>query len=160
MPFAKMSSSDLDLPIALQIHWVEYAQAQAQIRQIRDRVFVQEQQIAPELEFDGEDETAEHSLALYARSAIATLRLRPYTANTVKLERLAVLPEFRGQGIGQALTSSAIARARQQNYQHMVLHAQTYIAELYRKLGFSIVGEPFLEAQIPHIKMVRSLSKE
>lgn len=136
-----------------QVRWVNYLLAQTEIRQIRDRVFVQEQQIPADLEFDGQDPYALHALAYQHQQAVGTLRLRILNAQTVKLERLAVLASFRGQGIGSALTRAALSQSQRQGYQQVVLHAQQYIVPLYAKLGFQAQGEPFTEAEIPHIKM-------
>ncbi|MEM8641322.1 MAG: GNAT family N-acetyltransferase [Cyanobacteria bacterium P01_G01_bin.54] len=136
-----------------QIRWVDYSTCQAAIRQIRDRVFIQEQQIDPELEFDGLDPHAQHALADYHHQAVGTLRLRAIAPETLKLERLAVLPPYRGQGIGRQLVQAAIAQAQHHHYHQIVLHSQQYIVPLYAQLGFQIQGEPFVEANIPHVKM-------
>ncbi|MGB0563846.1 MAG: GNAT family N-acetyltransferase [Spirulinaceae cyanobacterium] len=136
-----------------QICWVDYVAHQAAIRQIRDRVFIQEQQIAPELEFDGLDAQAHHALAHCDRQAVGTLRLRPTAPDTLKLERLAVLPAYRGQGMGRQLVQAAIAQTQRHQCHQIMLHAQQYIVPLYSQLGFQVQGEPFVEAEIPHVKM-------
>ncbi|NEO84533.1 MAG: GNAT family N-acetyltransferase [Spirulina sp. SIO3F2] len=141
------------LLVTCQVRWVNYLLAQTEIRQIRDRVFVQEQQIPLAHEFDGQDPYALHALAYHQDQAVGTLRLRILNANTIKLERLAVLSPFRGQGIGSSLTQAALSQTQRQGYQQIVLHAQQYIVPLYAKLGFQAQGEPFIEADIPHIKM-------
>lgn len=129
------------------------------IAAIRTRVFQIEQGVAPELEFDGRDATAEHLLAYWDGSPVGTARLRGLDAATIKFERLAVLPVARGRGIATQLMQAAIGRARAGNYCRAIAHAQTYVSQLYSKLGFVTVGDRFEEAGIPHIKMVLSLAE-
>nr|MDJ0601371.1 GNAT family N-acetyltransferase [Crocosphaera sp.] len=87
---------------------------------------------------------------------VGTARIRYIDKNTAKIERLAVLSQARGQGIGTALMEAAIAFIKEQkNYQKIVIHAQVYIQSLYEKLGFKPIGDRFTEAEIVHIKMVK-----
>lgn len=142
------------------IHWVSYDDAEQEIRLIRDRVFIEEQGIPLQLEFDGQDSVAQHCLAYQQAQAVGTLRVRRLSKTeipTLKLERLAVLPPFRGQGIGSELAKAVVTQAQQQNYRQIVLHAQAYIAPLYAKLGFQVEGEMFMEVEIPHVKMQLAL---
>ncbi len=128
------------------------------IRRIRDRVFAQEQGIDPVLDWDGKDDQAVHLLAFQDQQAIAVARLREVEPSpTVKLERLAVLPEYRCQGIGSELVYTAIAYSHQQGYTKIVLNAQTQTIPFYQHLGFETVGDRFQEANILHIKMQRKL---
>ena len=140
----------------LQIAIADFARERDAIVAIRTRVFQDEQGVAPELEFDGQDAAAQHLLAYLGGRPVGTARLRGLDPTTVKFERLAVLPESRGRGIGSQLMNAAIARARTCGYQQAVVHAQAYVSGLYSKLGFVVVGDRFEEAGIPHIKMVLS----
>jgi predicted GNAT family N-acyltransferase len=129
------------------------------IAKIRSLVFQQEQNVAPELEFDGKDEQAEHLLAYLDDEAIGTLRIRTIDNKTVKIERLAVLPKARGKGIGSKLMEYAIELISSQGDRQIIIHAQAYIKELYLKLGFEQIGNEFDEAGIPHVKMIYSASQ-
>ena len=141
---------------SLQIETVKYQDEIAAIAYIRTQVFQKEQGVSAQLEFDGLDADAIQFLAYLNGKAVATARIREIDANTVKIERLAVLPEYRKQGIGKQLMESALSVSRLDKSQAIV-HAQEYIASLYQQLGFEVVGERFSEAGIDHVKMVKQL---
>ena len=141
---------------SLQIETVKYQDKIAAIKHIRTQVFQKEQKVSPELEFDGLDADAIQFLAYLNGKAVATARIREIDADTVKIERLAVLPEYRKQGIGKQLMKSALSVSRLDKSQ-VIVHAQEYIASLYQQLGFEVVGERFNEAGIAHVKMVKQL---
>ncbi len=141
---------------SLQIETVKYQDKIAAIKHIRTQVFQKEQKVSPELEFDGLDADAIQFLAYLNGKAVATARIREIDADTVKIERLAVLPEYRKQGIGKQLMESALSVSRLDKSQ-VIVHAQEYIASLYQQLGFEVVGERFNEAGIAHVKMVKQL---
>lgn len=147
----------------LQIKLVAYKCEFTSIEKIRDLVFQKEQNVAPELEFDGKDEQAEHLLAYLNDEAVGTLRIRTIDEQKVKIERLAVLPIARRQGIGRNLmeyalnlvaSSSDCEACMVSRNRQVIIHAQEYIEELYLKLGFQQVGNRFEEAGIPHVKMI------
>ncbi|BAZ45369.1 GCN5-related N-acetyltransferase [Chondrocystis sp. NIES-4102] len=142
---------------SLEIKIVPYQSEITAIRNIRSIVFLQEQKIAPELEFDGLDATAIHLLGYLNSQPVATARIRELDSKTAKIERLAVLPEARKQGMGEKLMQVAIETITQQQKSTAIVHAQAYIARLYHRLGFEIVGEEFKEAGITHVKMVKQL---
>ena len=140
---------------SLIIKVVSYQKAIAEINQIRITVFQQEQGVSAELEFDGLDDDATHLLAYLNSQPVGTTRIRAIDANTVKIERLAVLPAARKQGIGTKLMEAALKQIERQNKSQVVVHAQAYISQLYQQLGFQTVGEKFTEAGIEHVKMVK-----
>ena len=142
----------------LNIKTVKYKDAIAPIEEIRVRVFQQEQGVAAELEFDGLDEGAIQLLAYWDDRAVGTARIRELTVDTAKIERLAVLPEARKQGIGKKLMQTALEIIERENKTKAIVHAQSYIADLYKQLGFKTVGEEFSEAGIVHVKMSKQLS--
>jgi predicted GNAT family N-acyltransferase len=124
------------------------------ISDIRHAVFVQEQGIPEHLEWDGQDADSSHVLALLDdRRAVATGRLQP----DGRLGRMAVLGQWRGQGIGRAILERLLQQARRQRLAAVYLHAQTEAAGFYSKAGFSRRGESFPEAGIQHVIMVREL---
>ena len=138
------------------IKTVKYQAEIAAIREIRTKVFQQEQGVPLELEFDGLDDTSVHLLAYLNGKAVGTCRIRKIDADTVKIERLAVLSEARGQGIGKQLMEKALT-VSQVDKSLVIVHAQEYIAKLYQQLGFKIIGEKFNEAGIVHVKMIKQL---
>ncbi len=143
---------------SLRIKTVEYRHEIAAIKHIRTKVFQTEQGVSAELEFDGLDDGAVHLLAYLNDRAVGTARIRNIDAVTAKIERLAVLPEARKQGIGKQLMESALETISAQNKSQVIVHAQEYIARLYQQLGFEIIGARFTEAGIAHVKMIAQLS--
>jgi predicted GNAT family N-acyltransferase len=143
----------------LKITLVNYSEETQGIEQIRRRVFHEEQNIDEELEFDGLDETSEHLLAYLNQEPIGTLRIREVNQKIVKIERLAVLATARNQGIGRKLMEYAIALITEKNqYEQIVIHAQYHLKIFYQSFGFQPIGETFEEAEILHIKMIKSLN--
>ncbi|ACK69107.1 GCN5-related N-acetyltransferase [Gloeothece citriformis PCC 7424] len=142
----------------IQIQPVNYQQEKIVINTIRTLVFQQEQGVAPELEFDGQDETATHLLAYLNDKPVGTLRIRQLQPEIVKIERLAVLKPARGQGIGKKLMISALTLVQKNpQIKQVTLNAQDYIKKLYETLGFEQIGDRFDEAGIPHVKMIKQL---
>lgn len=141
----------------LKLKIVTYSEAEESIRAIRHLVFQVEQKVDPALDFDGLDPQSQHILAYVNEQPIGTTRLRYLDEQTVKIERLAVLPEFRGQGIGHKIMAAALKFLTQSQVKTVQLHAQLYIKDLYLKLGFVQVGAIFKEAEILHVKMQRHL---
>ena len=131
--------------------------APAQLEQafaIRLRVFVAEQGVPERLEIDGRDETARHLLALHGDRPVGTLRVRLLEGGRVaKIERVAVLPETRGAGVGLALMRAVLALARSAGTEVARLHAQTRAERFYARLGFVAEGPEFEEDGIPHVAM-------
>jgi predicted GNAT family N-acyltransferase len=138
----------------LEIKVVDYTVEKSAIQSIRHQVFEVEQGVAHELEFDGQDDTAQHLLAYWENQPIGTTRIRYLSPQTVKIERLAVLQEFRGKGIGIKLMKATLEVIHNKGIPEVIVHAQEYVKNLYLKLGFEIIGERFYEANIPHFKMM------
>ncbi|MFB1023438.1 MAG: GNAT family N-acetyltransferase [Vicingaceae bacterium] len=124
-----------------------------QARDIRDVVFIQEQQVDEEDEFDEFEEICQHFLMEWNTTAIGTARWRA-TGENVKLERFAVLKEFRGKKYGDQLLQAVINSAAVEN-KTMYLHAQLNAIPFYERQGFKKVGDLFVECEIEHYKMVR-----
>ena len=143
---------------SIEIKTVQYQDEITAIKYIRTKVFQEEQGVSAELEFDGLDPDVLHLLAYIQDEAVGTTRIREIDRHTAKIERLAVLPDARKQGVATNLMSAALDAISQQNKTTVIVHAQEYIASLYHQLGFAIVGEKFSEAGIPHVKMVKQLS--
>jgi predicted GNAT family N-acyltransferase len=123
---------------------------------IRDAVFIREQGIPVELEWDAEDATSVHVVAYRvgpAREPVATARL----LKGGWIGRVAVLKPARRGGLGRRLLEALVEAARARGDTAARLYAQTYAMPFYETCGFVVAGEPFEEAGIPHIEMVRSL---
>lgn len=118
--------------------------------EIRRRVFTLEQNVPPHLEEDGRDPEALHALALFDGQAAGCGRVLPEG----RIGRLCVLPEYRRRGIGTALFAFLFERARELPVDHLILHAQLHVVDLYARFGFVVVGEPFLDAGIVHREMI------
>lgn len=117
---------------------------------IRRQVFVIEQNVPEELEWDGIDPQCRHVVArdLEGRP-IGTARLLP----DGHIGRMAVLKSWRGKGVGGAMLDYFIEAARQAGHPHIVLHAQIHAMPFYAKRGFLPEGEDFMDAGIPHRSM-------
>ncbi|MBJ9704584.1 GNAT family N-acetyltransferase [Acinetobacter calcoaceticus] len=121
---------------------------------IREQVFIQEQGIASEDEWDDLDATVLHFIVYDREQPIATARLLPQHS----VGRVAVLMPYRKQGIGKILMQHIIDYARQQNLPYLKLSAQTYVTAFYEALGFVVQGEEYLDCGIPHIDMTLELN--
>ena len=126
--------------------------------QVRTEVFVHEQKIPLELEWDEADQTALHAVAYNGLGqAIGTARLLDTSLKTAKVGRMAVKRVLRGSNIGRDLLSVLIDLAVQGGKQEVMLHAQTSAQSFYARAGFVVRGELFDEVNIPHIEMFKSL---
>lgn len=123
---------------------------------IRQTVFVKEQGVPEELEIDQDEAKAIH-FVLYDPQATATLRLLPLDDRNLKLQRMAVLKEFRGKDYGRHLVLAAEAFAQENLYQTITLGAQLTAIDFYQHLGYQPVGEIFWDAGIQHQKMSKTL---
>lgn len=120
---------------------------------IRKIVFVDEQGCPPELEYENED-VSKHFLALSDHKPCGACRWRK-TENGYKLERFAVLKEFRGKGVGRALVATALDDLPS-DATYVYLNSQLDAMSLYARFGFVAEGEQFEEAGIKHFKMVKN----
>lgn len=122
---------------------------------LRRQVFIVEQSVPQEEEWDGRDLESLHWLATdLDGKAVGTARLLPEG----QIGRMAVLDEYRGKGIGRALLEQAIDKACKLEFSSVYLHAQSHALEFYQKAGFIADSKEFLEADIPHRRMVLQLS--
>ncbi len=103
---------------------------------IRKTVFVAEQKIPLNLELDGYDNDAIHLLALLDQEAAATGRLRKISASLGNISRIAVLPEYRGSGLGKAIVQQLEVIAKGQNLKEVELFPHVYLEKFYQGLGY------------------------
>ena len=124
---------------------------------VRRAVFVDEQGVPEDVERDGKDDEAIHFVAYDGDTPIGVARLRETEDGTAKVERVAVRPARRGEGIGRRLMSAAEDAAASEGYRRVVLHAQASVVAFYLRLGYETVGERFEEAGIDHRRMEKRL---
>nr|WP_232417835.1 GNAT family N-acetyltransferase [Methyloversatilis thermotolerans] len=120
---------------------------------LRREVFIVEQSVPEELEWDEDDARSVHALAWLADEAVACGRLLP----DGQVGRLAVRAHRRGRGAGRAVLRALLDEAVRRGMRCIVLHAQTHALGFYEKEGFRAEGEVFDEAGIPHLTMRREL---
>lgn len=127
---------------------------EAALRMIRETVFMREQQVPEELEWDGLDESALHLLARDHRgNPIATARM----LEDGHIGRVAVLSPWRGRGIGSALMQRLLQIASGRGWHTVHLDAQAEAVPFYQRLGFTAYGELFMDAGIAHRHMQLTL---
>lgn len=123
---------------------------------IRMDVFVFEQSVPAEEEWDAYDKEARHFFARVDGRPAATARLRA-VEGAAKIERMAVRRDFRGKGVGEKLMEYVMEAARAGGMEKVVISAQTHAVPFYEKLGFAAHGDEYMEAGIPHYAMARAL---
>ena len=116
---------------------------------IREQVFIQEQQIAVEDEWDAEDTVSVHFVVYDQDQPIATARLLKNNS----VGRVAVLKSHRGTGIGKLLMQQITQQAKHQQREFLKLSSQVHAIQFYAGLGFKVEGEQYLDCGIPHIEM-------
>lgn len=119
--------------------------------EIRSKVFVEEQKVDSREEFDQFEDICLHYLLYYKDSPAGTARWRE-TEKGIKLERFAVLKEFRGKGLGEMLVRTVLSDVLPKKMK-LYLHAQLTAVPLYEKCGFKKQGEIFSECDIDHYLM-------
>jgi predicted GNAT family N-acyltransferase len=134
-----------------------WAQDRAALQAVRRSVFVEEQGIPESDEWDDIDPVARHALAVARnRDAVGTGRLEP----TGKIGRVAVLPQYRGTGVGTLIMRHLVNHASELGYTRVYLHAQTAAEGFYGRLGFRAEGPVFDECGIPHVRMTLGITAQ
>lgn len=147
-----------DAPAQPLVRWVAQGSPElAGAFALREAVFYGEQRVPREEELDGEDERAQHLVALDPRGerVVGTLRLL-IDGPRAKVGRVAVAREWRRRGVASRMLALALARAREQGCTHARLAAQIRAKALYERAGFQVQSQPFVEAGIPHVWMGRA----
>jgi predicted GNAT family N-acyltransferase len=136
----------------------EWSMMQAAAQAVRTTVFVHEQGIAPEDEWDAADATALHAVLFDLNGQpLGNARLLQPSAGLAKVGRMAVLKEARGQGYGARLLKALLREARRRSNKEVRLSAQRTAEKFYAAHGFVVLGEPFDEVGIAHVEMCLSL---
>jgi predicted GNAT family N-acyltransferase len=136
----------------------EWPMMQAAAQAVRTTVFVLEQGIAPEDEWDADDATALHAVLFDLNGQpLGNARLLQPSAGLAKVGRMAVLKEARRLGYGARLLQALLREARRRSNKEVRLSAQRTAESFYAEHGFVVVGEPFDEVGIAHVEMCLSL---
>ncbi len=126
------------------------------LKSVRQAVFIEEQGIPEDLEWDGRDETCRHALALSsAGEAIGCGRIKA----DGHIGRIAVLSAWRNRKVGTTIVEALLSHARALRYPAVDVDAQVQAVPFYRTFGFDVEGETFMDAGLPHIKMRLKLSE-
>ncbi len=138
--------------IAAACRWADASETPL-CQSIRHAVFVLGQGVRPEEEVDGADPDCRHALALRGGAAIGTARVMRM-GRVAKIQRVAVLPEARGIGVGAGLMAWIAARlAEEGTWDAAVLGSQIHALGFYERLGWRAEGPEYLDARIPHRDM-------
>ena len=119
------------------------------IENIRTAVFIKEQKVPIELEWDEFDNESTHILAYYNNKAVGTARL----LSDGHIGRMAVLKDYRNHNIGKNMLKFLLELAKYQSLDNIVLSAQEHAVEFYKKYGFTVTSDVYLDAGIPHYDM-------
>ena len=132
----------------------DWAHDQARLSRVRRAVFIDEQGVPEDMEWDTDDAGAVHLLAVDgAGQAIGCARLLP----DGHVGRMAVLPAWRGRGVGRALLAAVLDMAQARGHTTLRLSAQTHATGFYERAGFVALGREYEEAGIPHLAMQKNL---
>ncbi|PWQ97578.1 GNAT family N-acetyltransferase [Leucothrix arctica] len=123
------------------------------IRAIRESVFVNEQGISADIDFDGLDVKAMHALAYLNDIVVGIGRM----LDDGHIGRIAILKAYRGQKVGSKIVLSLIDDATKKGYSRVYLGSQKHANGFYQRLGFTAYGEEFMDAGIVHISMEKAL---
>ncbi len=139
--------------MSVKIRKYSWQLAPRSLKEIRRQVFVEEQKVPAELEWDDTDEIADHFLAVLPdNTPVATGRMFTTLSDTAHIGRMAVLPAYRGTGLGQAMLRHIMAEAADQ-VEDLRLSAQQQAVPFYQRSGFHVYTESYEEAGIPHFGM-------
>jgi predicted GNAT family N-acyltransferase len=142
--------------IPLEIKWID-AKKDKNLKDafcVRREVFIKEQNVPEEEEFDEADLKSHHTVVYTDGRPVATGRLLK-AGESWLIGRISVLKEFRGKHLGKLIVENLLKRAAETEEADVHIHAQTHSVSFYKKFGFVAYGEAFLEAGIEHISMVK-----
>ena len=129
---------------------MQLQQKHTRIPNLYEQVFINEQKVPESLEWDEQDKTSIHCLAWDGEQPVATARLQ----SNGKIGRMSVLKKYRNRGIGKLILQYLINYNQQHKQLPLFIHAQVQVINFYQNFGFIKQGEEFMEAGIPHIKMI------
>ncbi|SFM51548.1 GNAT family N-acetyltransferase [Marinobacter zhejiangensis] len=139
--------------MSIRIRKYSWQLAPQSLKDIRQQVFIDEQKVPPELEWDDTDEIADHYLAVLPdNTPVGVSRMYPSVTDTAHIGRMAILPAYRGQGVGAQLLRRMMDDAVPQ-FQDLYLSAQLHAVPFYESNGFHVCSAPYDDAGIPHVDM-------
>ena len=142
--------------LMIYIRYANWLQDMKMIKHIRRTVFVNEQRVPEEIDFDGLDGSSTHWLAFGdSNIPIGTARMQ----KDGHFGRMAVLKHYRNNGVGKKIFESALTYAVEKKFPKVWLHSQITAVGFYKKFGFTEVGDMFLDAWIEHMLMTKELFK-
>jgi predicted GNAT family N-acyltransferase len=141
--------------VTIRVRQVDFGADEAAIRAIRFNVFVDEQAVPASLEMDDRDEHSVHFLAFAGDRPVGTARID--FGQSGKVGRLAVLADNRRSGVGRALMEACHEAALTRGLEGVWCNAQVGAVPFYERLGYCVTGDPFEEAGIEHLRMIRGL---
>ena len=142
----------------VQLHMGNWHDLQALAAPLRTEVFVDEQRVPTQMEWDQDDATAVHCVAINRMGMpLATGRLLQHAPGVARIGRMAVKKQMRGSGLGRRVLDALLHEARARGDREVRLHAQCSAEDFYKRAGFAPHGAVFEEAGIAHIEMVRAL---
>ena len=135
----------------IKVHIANTREELENVREIRKKVFIVEQNVPKNVEIDQYEDSSKHIIALLKNEFVGTARWRK-TETGIKLERFAVLKEKRSLGIGKKLVEFILKQTKNEPF--VYLHAQDHVISFYKKFGFITIGSHFYEGGISHQKMI------
>lgn len=139
----------------LEYKWFDKGNIDDSFRNLRIEIFVKEQGVPEENEFDEFDLEVPHLVIFLDGEPVATGRNIPFGENTVKIGRIAVKKDKRGMHLGKKIVKELIRKAKENGAKTVMVGAQSHAVGFYEKCGFSLVGTPeYLEENIPHYDMI------
>ena len=135
---------------------IENKEELAECLYIRRMAFIVEKNIPESIEVDNLDtfpSSISHFLLLDDGRPISTFRASEFDSETIKLQRICTLKEYRGMGFGKSSMEFAASYFSEQGYKRLYLHSQEDSVGFYEKCGFRVISDMFLEADIPHYEM-------
>ena len=136
----------------LKVEVVKWIDEHESLTMIRQKVFIEEQKVTSQLEWDGMDEEAIHFLAFKNEKAIGCARAF-VIKNHMQLGRMAVLKAYRGESVGTALIEKVITTAKLNHLSAIYISAQCHAIDFYKKFGFEVTSDIYLDAEILHRNM-------
>ncbi len=144
-----------DAPFTVSV--ADWANDLPDLREIREQVFIVEQNVPSVAEWDDLDGQSLHVIARDGEGRpIGTGRLNPQHT----IGRVSVIAAWRGRGVGVSLMQALLSSARERGIQRVELHSQTHATGFYERLGFVAFGEEYLECDIPHRSMAIELTSD
>lgn len=139
----------------LEYKWFDKGIIDNSFRNLRIDIFVKEQGVPEENEFDEYDMQVPHLVIFSDGEAVATGRVIPYGEDTVKIGRIAVKKEKRGLHLGEKIVLELLRKSKEDGAKVVRVGAQTHAVGFYEKCGFKLLGTPeYLEENIPHYDMI------